>query len=182
MRKNAMEYLQRLTEAERNRIEKNQWNQVLQTGRWKEAGTIAITVSKYPEWSTYSYLESAWAQGKTVAVPKVDPLDKGMEFYEVGSYDHLKEGYKGIMEPDSSFCSPIHKTDIDLLFVPGLLFNYEGYRIGFGGGFYDRYLTDFFGATISVTSEAQLKQIIPLEAHDIPVQMVVTENRTIRIF
>ncbi|WP_347862749.1 5-formyltetrahydrofolate cyclo-ligase [Salimicrobium sp. PL1-032A] len=182
LRKRAMAYMDQLNKDERVQIEESQREGVLRTEQWKEAATIAITMSKHPEWSTYSYLEAAWQEGKRVAVPKVEPSSKKMEFYDVRRYGDLQEGYKGIMEPDSNACFSICKSEIDLIFVPGLLFDEKGYRIGFGGGFYDRYLVDFSGNTISVTSEFQVKSSIPVEPHDIPVETLITENRTIRTF
>ncbi|SIS36886.1 5-formyltetrahydrofolate cyclo-ligase [Salimicrobium flavidum] len=181
LRDKTKRYLEDLQEEERQNVEFVQLEKVLSSKEWAEAETIAITVSKFPEWSTKYYVEKAWKEGKKVAIPKVSPSLKDMDFYLVRSYDQLIPGYSGIMEPDTSTCSIIHKIDIDLLFVPGLLFNYQGYRIGFGGGFYDRYLAGFHGTTVSITSEAQLKRKLPLEEHDIPVQVIITENRIIRV-
>ncbi|AKG04303.1 MULTISPECIES: 5-formyltetrahydrofolate cyclo-ligase [Salimicrobium] len=179
MRTEIMRYLKNLSREQRHRIEEEQFVNVTGTSQWERARVIAITVSKYPEWSTRNFIEKGWEEGKKVAVPKVSPTLKSMEFYLVHTYEQMKEGYSGILEPDPEFCSIIHKKDIDLLFVPGLLFNYDGYRIGFGGGFYDRYLETFSGKTLSVTSENQLQDFIPVEDHDIPVQLIVTESRLI---
>ncbi|WP_102335801.1 5-formyltetrahydrofolate cyclo-ligase [Salimicrobium jeotgali] len=181
MRAEIMRYLKNISYVQRNHIEKEQFANVTATTQWKNSRVIAITVSRYPEWSTRDFIEKGWKEGKKVAVPKVSPTMKSMEFYLVHTYAQMKEGYSGILEPDPEFCSIIHKKDIDLLFVPGLLFNYDGYRIGFGGGFYDRYLEKFSGQTLSVTSENQLQDFIPVEDHDIPVQLIVTESRLMNI-
>ena len=69
-------------------------------------------------------------------------------------------------------------SQIDLIHVPGLVFTTEGYRIGYGGGYYDRYLEHFSGHTLSTTYPCQIQDFIP-EKHDIPVQEVLIDEGTL---
>jgi len=66
------------------------------------------------------------------------------------------------------------------LIVPGLVFNEKGYRIGFGGGFYDRFLADYHGKTVSLAFDFQVMKEIPTESFDLPVQIIITNERVIR--
>ena len=85
-------------------------------------------------------------------------------------------GNFGISEPDTQKAKEIDKNQIDLLLVPGLIFTRDGYRIGFGGGYYDRFLTDFVQPTVSLASTKQLVDDFPVEPFDIPVNYLLTEE------
>ena len=84
-----------------------------------------------------------------------------------------------MLEPIVEETTSIKKEVIDLQIVPGVVFSNEGYRIGFGGGYYDRYLTDYNGYTLSLAFECQTGYVIPIETHDIPVRKIYTEKREI---
>jgi len=81
----------------------------------------------------------------------------------------------GMLEPDPE--SPVTvPDDIDCVLVPGLAFDRSGWRLGYGGGFYDRFLTGFKGASAGITYDRLLFDNVPHDSHDIPVQYVVTES------
>ena len=81
----------------------------------------------------------------------------------------------GMLEPDSD-CAIIHPENVHLTLVPGLAFDLKGWRLGYGGGFYDRFLSDYKGSFAGITYQSLLKPQIPHGVHDIPVQFVITEN------
>ncbi|UOR12309.1 5-formyltetrahydrofolate cyclo-ligase [Halobacillus amylolyticus] len=166
---------------EKERIEEAIHNQLFQSELWSSAGVIAVTVSLPDEWSTKPIIERAWAEGKKLVVPKCDPKSKRLTFYSLTSYDQLESVYYGLQEPSPVTSEAISKEEIELLIVPGLIFDHKGYRIGFGGGFYDRFLTDFNGITVSLISEKQLTTKLPSETFDIPVQHIITEKKWLRI-
>jgi 5-formyltetrahydrofolate cyclo-ligase len=146
---------------------------------WKESRVIGLTVSRGREVETRTIIERAWKEGKGVAVPKCFPEDKSMEFYLITSYDQLEEVYFGLQEPITSETNAAHPHEIDLLIVPGVCYTEKGFRIGYGGGYYDRYLTSFTHQTISLLLECQLLPDIPTKTYDIPVQQLITERRMI---
>lgn len=146
---------------------------------WEAASTIALTVSSPIEVDTWQIIRFAWLSGKTVYVPKCFPDTKKMDFYPLTNFADLEMVYAGLFEPTPHQTKAIKKEKIDLLIVPGLVFNRAGYRIGFGGGYYDRFLTDFKGQTISLAFSFQLSRSIPVEAFDLPVQKIVTEQEII---
>ncbi len=146
---------------------------------YRNAGTIGVTISRFPELDTRPLVEAAWKDGKRVAAPRCSPSDRGMQFRYIDSYEQLETVYMDLLEPAEDKTEPAGKEDIDLLVVPGVAYSQSGYRIGFGGGYYDRYLTDFGGDTVSLAFEKQLAGEVPAESHDIPVDMIFTERRVI---
>lgn len=104
---------------------------------YRDASVIYAYLSYNQEIDTAFIIDRAWADGKIVAVPKV--LSDGvMEFYEIDSYDSIGLGYQGIPEPSGN--TPLADYEDVLILMPGLAFDRSGNRIGYGGGFYDRYL------------------------------------------
>ena len=147
--------------------------------RYKEAGTIGVTISRFPELDTRPLVEAAWEDGKRVAAPKCSPSDRSMQFRYIRSYEELETVYMDLLEPAEDSTSPAGKEEIDLLIVPGVAYSESGYRVGFGGGYYDRYLTQFAGDRVSLAFEEQLCGEVPVEPHDIPVDSIFTERRMI---
>jgi 5-formyltetrahydrofolate cyclo-ligase len=152
-------------------------NQLFADEFWKKAKTIGITVSNYPEVDTYQIIRKAWEQNKRVVVPKCHPKEKQMSFHELKQFTQLESVYYGLLEPIEALTSKVESVDIDLLIVPGLAFSNEGYRLGFGGGYYDRFLSDFKSNTVSLAFPIQLKDRLPIEKHDLPVQKIITYQK-----
>ncbi|HET7579798.1 MAG TPA: 5-formyltetrahydrofolate cyclo-ligase [Bacillales bacterium] len=147
---------------------------------WKEAGIIGITLSMKHEINTEPVIQQAWAANKKVASPKSDPKEKSMDFRLLNSFEDVEEAFAGIREPVLARTKPVAPHDIDLLVVPGLLFDERGYRIGFGGGFYDRFLLKYQGPTVSLAFEMQMVNSLPVESFDRPVDLIITDQRIIR--
>lgn len=145
----------------------------------KEATTIAITIGNRPEVDTTAIIEQLWQLGKHVVVPKCKPDDRTMAFYEINSFHQTERVFKNILEPIPTCTERVEKNKIDVMIVPGVVFNRQGYRIGFGGGYYDRYLPDFRGLRISLAFEEQLMDQILTEPHDIPIHILITDKERI---
>jgi 5-formyltetrahydrofolate cyclo-ligase len=152
-------------------------NQLYSSALWQNANTIGITISNYPEVDTYQIIRKAWEQNKRVVVPKCHPKEKQMSFHELKQFTQLESVYYGLLEPIETLTRKVDKVGIDLLIVPGLAFTKEGYRLGFGGGYYDRFLQDYEGNTVSLAFPIQLKEKLPIEKHDIPVQKIITYKK-----
>lgn len=146
---------------------------------WKEAGMIGITISRGKEVHTRGILEKGWQDGKRMVVPKCDPVSRKMTFRILTSFDQLESIYYGLQEPIETATDAVLANDIDLLIVPGLAYSKEGYRIGFGGGYYDRFLCTYKGKTASLAFEVQLVDQLPIETHDIPVNMIITNKQVV---
>ena len=102
-----------------------------------------------------------------------------MTFHTVTSLSQLNEGKYGISEPDSALPQPII-NEYTVCIVPGLAFTPDGGRLGYGGGFYDRFLADNPGVyTIALAFDAMIVDELPLSAHDLKVDSIVTEERMV---
>lgn len=175
LRIEAQQLLKSLSIEKKQDIEEVQRKFLLESELWSGAKTIGVTVSQPLEWDTVPLIEAGWAQGKQMVVPKCKPVDKSMQFYKLDRFDQLETVYYGIQEPDPSLTEHIDSNEMDLIIVPGLLFNSQGYRLGFGGGYYDRFLAEYSGSTIMIVSEEQRQEKIPVESFDQPVKYLLTE-------
>nr|WP_263325724.1 5-formyltetrahydrofolate cyclo-ligase [Neobacillus sp. Marseille-Q6967] len=146
---------------------------------WKSANVIGITISRPPEVDTYQIIRKAWESGKKVVVPKCYPKDRQLSFRTLTEFSQLETVYYGLYEPKLDKTTEIHIAEIDLLIVPGLAYTKEGYRLGFGGGYYDRFLSHFQGQTLSLAFGSQIVEKLPTEDYDIPVSKIITNTEVI---
>lgn len=153
---------------------------VLQTNEYKEAQNILLYADYCHEVMTRTLFEDALLRKKKVFFPKTDGLTNTMEFYQVVSVTQLYEGYKGIREPKEEPRKRfVWRADEDTLAIlPGVAFDINGYRIGYGKGFYDRYLSDKRPITTMALGFACqiIEDAIPHDAYDIRMDKIVTEE------
>lgn len=155
--------------------ESNRLYQLLfETAAWQEAGTIAVTLSMPIELDTAPIIEAAWSANKKTVVPKI--VNHQMIFVPFDDGSSLQTGQLSIREPVTEVAVSANK--IDLVIVPGLAFTRSGARLGFGAGYYDRFLVNYTGKTIALALSPQIKQNIPIEAHDQLIQEVLTVHTT----
>ncbi|MCT4419102.1 5-formyltetrahydrofolate cyclo-ligase [Leuconostoc falkenbergense] len=155
--------------------ESNRLYQLLfETAAWQEAGTIAVTLSMPIELDTAPIIEAAWSANKKTVVPKI--VNHQMIFVPFDDGSSLQTGQLSIREPVTEVAVSANK--IDMVIVPGLAFTRSGARLGFGAGYYDRFLVNYTGKTIALALSPQIKQNIPIEAHDQLIQEVLTVHTT----
>lgn len=129
------------------------------------------------EVQTKKVIEQCWKAGKHVAVPKV--FGKIMKFYEIFSYDDLEDGYFGIREPKHELLQEII-CEYGLMILPGVAFDVQRHRVGYGGGFYDKYLEEHPNMKkIAFAFEFQVFDQVPFEDFDIQPEKIITEKRII---
>ncbi|TQR19547.1 5-formyltetrahydrofolate cyclo-ligase [Psychrobacillus vulpis] len=143
------------------------------------ASIIGITISSFPEVETEGIIQKVWDLGKTVVVPKCAPKERTMTFYSIDSFDQLETVYMQLLEPNPLLCTPVSSSEIDVLVVPGIVYSDTGYRIGYGGGYYDRFLMQFSGQTISLAFDFQVCNHIERESFDLPVDKLITNTQII---
>lgn len=152
------------------------FSQVVQLPEYREASVIYAYMDYNREVMTREFIEKAWREGKRVAVPRV--VGQDMIFYLLESFDQLEEGYYGIPEPVSGVLADTAEA---LMIVPGVAFDEQRRRIGYGGGFYDRYLSRHRRhTTVAVAFEFQIFQELPAEPTDIRPEILITEKRIFR--
>lgn len=180
LRHDIKERLQSLSQSKKTKIENKLYEHLFKSKIWSAASTIGMTCSQSMEWNTFPIIERAWKEKKRVAVPKSNPQKRELVFYYITSKNELELGHYGILEPGKQTVIA-KKNEIDLLLVPGLVFDLFGYRIGFGGGYYDRYLNDFKQETVSLASQLQIIERIPSEPYDIRVRHLVHEHGCVEV-
>lgn len=146
------------------------------TEDWIRAETIGVTVSIFPEVDTREIIRKGWAEGKRMAVPKCFPEKRMMRYYIIHDFHDLKRGYSNLWEPDPESSREVGKGEISLLIIPGVVFSRNGHRIGYGGGYFDRFLADFPGKTVALAFEEQIVDEVPAESHDRKVALIVSEK------
>lgn len=176
LRLEVMAKLKRLTADEKHEIEKRMTEQLIQSDVWQDAKTIGITIANGLEWDTQAIIETGWRQGKIMCVPKCEPSSKKLSFYRFYDYNQLEVVYYHLREPKPDERERVGKSELDLLVVPGVVFDARGFRIGFGGGYYDRFLQNHTFQTISLVHSLQMIDEIPEESFDIPVDRLISEK------
>ena len=156
-------------------------SRVLSMEQVLSADVILLYASFGSEINTWSLTEDLMLNGKKVAFPKCG--ENGcMTFHIVDDLTALRNGTNGkydICEPDSSLPQPVI-TEKTVCIVPGLAFTANGGRLGYGGGFYDRFLAENSSVhTIALAYEGMIADDLPLLPHDLKVDMIVTEERTV---
>ena len=145
------------------------------TREYMNAKTLLTYVSRENEVDTIGIIHAAFANKKQVAVPKCE--GKGiMNFYLITSMDDLHTGYGSILEPDTSKCRLLEDFSDSVCVVPALSFDPEGYRLGFGGGYYDRFLSTYKGISAGICYGSFVKWELPREQFDVAVDLLVTDR------
>lgn len=144
--------------------------QFLATDLYRQARTIYGYLPYNQEVRTVPLLRQALADGKQVAVPKV--YGDTMRFILMQDLDAVEKGYAGIPEPVAD--EPVANDGTALVLMPGLAFDPEGNRMGYGGGFYDKFLeAEPQHPTIALCYDFQMLPHLETEEHDIPVDLVL---------
>ncbi len=129
------------------------------------------------------YLENLfsrlWSDNKHTCIPVFNRQKKRYEIAEIDGHTLFATGHYGIQEPVNP--ALVSMESIDVVIVPGVAFDPAGHRLGRGGGYYDRLLTDFKGTIIAVAFGFQLLADIPCDDHDIPVDYIVTEAKNMKV-
>lgn len=155
----------------------------LRTDFYKKNNKIFIYVSYKNEVKTHDLIKKMLKDKKEVYVPNPNPETKEMEAVLIKEFDDLTEGNYGILEPiNSNF--KLEPYFLDLIIVPGLVFSHKGFRIGYGGGFYDRFLAraktkNSDPLKISFVYKEFIIDKIPTNQYDLPVDYIITEEKII---
>lgn len=142
------------------------------------AHTVMLFYGVGREPDTVSVIDELLRRGKTVALPRC-LAQRRMEARVIASCSDLVPGTFGIPEPGED-CSVIERDRIDLILVPNLCCDKHGYRLGHGGGYYDRYLAGYSGMTVALCPQAWFREKLPRDEFDLPVRLVLSETKAWR--
>lgn len=163
---------------EKIKLDEKIYSKLFNNEMFSKAKNIFIYISFGTEINTKPIIEKALEENKNIYIPKIYKSDRSMKAIKLNSFKDLKENSMGILEPvqDGDY---IDKENIDLIIVPGVVFDEEGNRIGYGGGYYDRYLSDIKEVSnkIALAYELQVLDFIGEEKHDIKVDYIITEEK-----
>ncbi|HEY3315597.1 MAG TPA: 5-formyltetrahydrofolate cyclo-ligase [Bacillota bacterium] len=149
---------------------------------FQKAGTIMVYCSFKHEVDSGGLIREGLLRGKVVAVPKIFPAERRMiPSRLLDPAADLALGNYGILEPKVESLRPLESPSIDLVFVPGVAFDRLGNRLGYGGGYYDRFLKNLRPGRLAVALafEVQLVESLKPGRFDVPMDLVVTEKRVI---
>ncbi|NLY77585.1 MAG: 5-formyltetrahydrofolate cyclo-ligase [Tissierellia bacterium] len=181
LRKAMMERRKNIPQEERkeksNRIKERLFSLEL----FKKANFIFTFISTEEEVDTHEIIKESINMGKRIGVPITLSKEKRMMVSEIQDFaSELEIGYYNILTPKKEYIREVDPEEIDMVLVPGLIFREDGYRIGYGGGYYDRFLGGIDSVIkIGLCYEMQLSEDIPIDTYDIPVNYIITEERLI---
>jgi 5-formyltetrahydrofolate cyclo-ligase len=174
----------RLTKEQRSRKSKKIAENFWQLKEAGEAECVFVYVNFRSEVETLGLIHQCLAQKKLVTVPYTDVQNKALlPFKIIDPEIDLKPGYCAIPEPDPLQAPKIPAGKIDIAVVPGSVFDSRGGRLGYGGGYYDRFLVKAAPQALRIgfAFELQLVDRVPLEPHDQPLDVLITEERIVHI-
>ncbi len=141
--------------------------------------TVLTYVSGEIEVATKDIIKSSIGS-KVILCPRCVKNTNIMEFYRINSLDDLESGSYGIKEP-SQGCELYESFENSVCIIPGLSFDIKGYRLGFGKGYYDRFLSRYNGVKIGLCYECCISSALPADEFDVDCDIIITESRVIRI-
>ncbi len=174
-----------LTQAERNEADLLIMAGVLGSAEYARADLLLSYLSFEDEVATRRIVRHALDLGKEVALPRCEGSQE-IRWFLVEDLDGLVRSSLGIEEPDPALCTEVSPRDLEgaLALVPGLAFDREGRRIGYGGGFYDRFLAGFRGRSMGLCRESSLfedlRELGIIDEHDVAVDIVMTDAHEYR--
>lgn len=168
-----------LPAGERRRFDAGIAARVVALDAWRAADAVFTYLSIGSEVDTRVLIRAAWAAGKVVVLPRCEP-GRRLAWYVVDALEGLAPGAFGILEPAPDPARLVSPGDFGhpLAIVPGLAFDRAGFRLGYGGGYYDRFLASFTGVSVGLARGPLPCHLAAglIEPHDRPVDLVVTER------
>lgn len=180
IRKELIKIRSNLSELEMMRKSNLIKNRLFEILEFKHAQSILFYVSYDNEVYTHDIIKESLSIGKQVVVPKSNTDNNTLVLSELTGWEDLELGSYDILEPKSESIKEIPIESIDVMLVPGVVFDEKGNRIGHGKGYYDRLLKKFDKLSIGLAFEFQLIDEASVDEHDVKVDKIVTEKRVIQ--
>ena len=149
---------------------------LFESALFEQCKTVFCYVSRSDEINTRSIIEKTLSLGKTVAVPRTVGTERRMEFIQIGGLHELIPGNFNILEPPENVEKIQQGDRHTLCLIPALCTDKNGHRVGYGGGYYDRFLSNFPGESVVLVYSFLSETELPVESYDIPAGWVVTET------
>ena len=153
---------------------------LLSLDEYKDAKTILIYASLDEEIKTDDIISRAHSDDKRVAVPYCYDESGNMGFYLISSVDELETGSFNVREPDKNQCEKLENFSDSIIIVPGMMFDKSGFRLGYGKGYYDRFLAKYNQISIGLCYDEMLVSSLPRGKFDKNVDIIITQSEIIR--
>lgn len=170
-----------LSSDDKHRLDQKIANRLLNLWYFREAELLLSYVSNSIEVDSRFIIRQALDQGKLVAVPRCVEGTRNIDFYIIKSLDELSEGSFGIYEPSENKINKLMNFSNCICIVPALSFDLNGYRIGYGKGYYDRFFSKKSLITIGICYDACVYKDLPHGKYDKKIDIIVTESRIINL-
>jgi len=167
---------------------KKEWDErilkkLIDNKSYKDSLVLFTFVSFGSEVDTQKIISYALNDGKIVYVPKIKSKDKGIEIFTINTLSNLKPGYFNILEPLEN-CPVGNIKDIDLILMPGIAFDRNGGRIGYGAEFYDRFLTSINSDVpkLALAYQFQILDEVPITEFDVKIDGIISNKELITVY
>jgi 5-formyltetrahydrofolate cyclo-ligase len=163
----------------KQKLDEQLCEKIINSQTYKSAEVVLTYIPKTEEVNIIKVAETALKDGKKLACPKCDTKSRTMVFKYIDSFDQLEDSVFGLREPVSGCEVFVQDNVIDnkvICVVPAIVFDKKGFRIGYGGGYYDRYLSTFHGIKVGVSYYDFIVNEAPHGKFDFAVDVLITER------
>lgn len=151
-------------------------NYLIESSIYKNADTILFYAALDDEINIDDCINNALSQGKKAALPVCLDDNGNMKFYYINSLNDIKTGHFGVREPDTDICREVTNYNCSICIVPAIAYDKKGYRLGYGKGYYDRFLENFSFISVGLCYNELIMDALPIGEHDIPVDYMITQD------
>lgn len=165
-----------MPQEKKQKLDRMIFQKLMTLREYERAAVVFCYVSKDIEVNTMPILEQVLSSGRMLAVPRCIPGTPHMDFYEIHSLDDLAPGSFGLLEPKIESCRKVTDVSSGLCILPGFCFDRDGYRLGYGKGYYDRFLSAFSGPAAGICYSSFVIDALPHGYFDQRADIMVTEK------
>lgn len=183
LRKQILDKRSQLTPQEIKEKSKSIENRLFSLVEYKQSNFIFSFISFRDEVHTHEIIKTSLDNGKRIGVPITVVEPRKLLVSEIKDFDEeLEMGYYDILAPKEEYQRIVSPDLVDLVLVPGVAFDERGYRVGYGGGYYDRFFSGLKRDVVKIglCYELQILSQVPIDSYDIPVDYILTERRLIK--
>lgn len=176
IRKEMKKKRNKLSNLQKEKLDSIVFQKVIESKEYNKADSIFIFVSYESEVDTHRIIKRALKDGKNICVPKVISKEDGMVAVGIHDFNELKNGAYGILEPEN-IKYKVEESSIDLCYIPGIAFDKKGGRVGYGGGYYDRFFEKLRKGSkkIALAYKFQILDEVPMEEHDMFIDGIISD-------
>ncbi|SFC42129.1 5-formyltetrahydrofolate cyclo-ligase [Clostridium uliginosum] len=180
LRKNILKIRREIDLKEKNEFDKIIENKFYESAFYKHSKNLFIYISYESEIETKDIIKKALKDGKNIYIPRIEDDTKVMDVVKIVSLDNLVENKYGILEPAKDELA-VDPNEFDLIIMPGVAFDKTGGRMGYGAGYYDKYLKKIVKpvSKVAFAYDFQVINEVPIDSHDIPINYILTERENI---